>query len=392
MSATCKSFRAQLLPEIFNTIRFTNNDISAASALIAVEAHGQYVKGIEFTCQCNLDDTPTAPSLLPAACRLLNGSLTPNLQTITLKYNFGLDNDYDDVYFHFWDEEDVIATRTEELQHEWRALMNETWEAVAANIFVRELVLDQLPPKWMSTYYTDAFRQFLGQLESATLNLFGFEDYIGYRTNSAPGTNSFLRNLDASFFRFMTGLKRLHIRASDPLGLEDYPPYIPLALKPEDLPLLQSLTLENCFICSELVLFIQSHAQILESLDVNECLCRYAPEYYSENLSWADFFDKIYEARPRLTQLIAGGSKAPFIREEYDEGTDDAVDHSLQQLEADSDLIAFRHMFLDTDYGSSCMDDEVDVERFHQGDDQRAYDRLMGLVKENRAGFDRKCI
>lgn len=187
----------------------------------------------------------------------------------------------------------------------------------------------------------------------------------------------------------MTGLKHLHIQASDPLGLDDYPPYLPLALKPEDLPLLQSHKLENCFICSELVLFIQSHAQILKSLDVNECFSRYAPEFYGQNLSWADFFDQIYETKPRLTELIAGGSKVPFIREEYVEGTDDAVDCILQQLEADPNCIAFMHMFLDCDYGVSCMDNKTNVERYHQGDDQRAYDRLLGLVKKNRAYLGR---
>lgn len=67
-SATCKLYRAQLWPEIFNIIRFTNDKASATSALIAVEAHG-------------------------------------------------LENDYDHVYFYFWDEEDADATRAEELQH-----------------------------------------------------------------------------------------------------------------------------------------------------------------------------------------------------------------------------------------------------------------------------------
>lgn len=46
LSAICKRYRAQLFPDIFNTIRITTNDISATSALIAVQAYGQYVKTV----------------------------------------------------------------------------------------------------------------------------------------------------------------------------------------------------------------------------------------------------------------------------------------------------------------------------------------------------------
>lgn len=322
---------------------------------------------------------------MPAACKLLKGPLTPDLQTIKLKFEFDHPNDFNLVFNYLGEDEDAEMTSWEEEDYRFRALMNETWEAVAANISVRELVLDRLLPAWTSTYYTATFRQFLGQLESATFNLFGSEDHEGFRTNTAPGASSFLRNLDASFFRYMTGLKHLSFRASDPLSHEDYPPYIPLALKPEHLPLLQSLKLENCFICSKLVLFIQSHAKTLESLDVNECFSRYAPNYFTEYLSWAGFLDQIYEAKPRLTKFIAGGSKTPFIREEYEEGTDEGVDRILKQMETDPNFFAFRHMFLDWENGVSCMHDEVNVERFYQNDDQRAYDRLLGLVKENRA-------
>lgn len=180
-----------------------------------------------------------------------------------LKFDFGLDSVRDEVSVNFGDVEDANVIGAKELQHKWRALMKETWEALAINTSVRELILDELPPKWTSAYYTDPFRQLLGQLESATFNFFGFEDYDGCRTGTALGCNNFLRNLDALFFRYMTGLKHLNIRAFDLLGLDNDLPDIPLALKPEDLPLLQSLKLENYVISLELVSFIRGHTQIL---------------------------------------------------------------------------------------------------------------------------------
>ncbi|KAL6834452.1 hypothetical protein V8C40DRAFT_88889 [Trichoderma camerunense] len=380
LSSTCRFYRAQLLPEIFKTIRLTNDETSATFARTVVETYGQYTKTIEFICQCERDDRATAPSLLPAACGVLKGHFTPHLQTVKVKFDFDLDNEDNEVYQDFDFHEDANYTRERELWEKWRALMNETWEALVANTLITELILDGFPPKWTSTYRTDAFRQFLNQLESATFNIFGFEDYSGIRTNTMMDYCEFLRNLDALFFRHMRGLKYLHIQASDPLGSAEYGgnTFISLALKPGDLPLLQSLTLENCFVCPELISFIQSHAQVIKFLDIDECFC------WSE-VPWAKFFDEIYEAKPRLTELLAGGNKAPFPFDEmpyWEE--DDAVLLMRQKLEADSTLKIFRQMYMDSDNGILFVDHEETVERFNRGDDQRAYDRLMALVNENR--------
>lgn len=389
LGATCKLLRAQLLPEVFRTIRFTTSDISATAALVAVQAHGQYVKAIDFTCQCDLEDIPTAPSLSPAACKILRGHLTPNLQRIRLKFDFGLDNVRDVVSVNFEEVEDHNITRAKELQHTWRALMKETWEAVSTNAFVRELILDELPPKWTSAYLTDAFRQFLGQLESATFNLFGFAECEDFLTGSTAGCNYFLRDLDELFFRYMTRLKHLHIRAFDPLGLGNSVYRIPLALKPKDLPLLQSLKLENCIICPELVSFIRGHTQILESLDINECSGMVGPPSYGETLTWAEFFDQVYEAKPRLTELIAGGSEAQFLQETpRDVWTGEDIEYMLQKMKADPPVVVFWYIYLaDVDDVPlpPCVDQVFTVERYFKGADRRAYDRLMGLVRNNRA-------
>ncbi|KAL6886946.1 hypothetical protein GGI43DRAFT_426139 [Trichoderma evansii] len=210
------------------------DEASAASALVAVEAHGQYTNVIEFTCQCDLDDQPTTPSLPPAACKVLNGHLTLNIHTATLKFDFGLDVDRDVnnesrelLWIYFDDEEDANTVHKSELRKKWRALMNETWEALEASIFT-------------SGYFTNTFYQFLNQLESAIIRIFGTED---------KGSRDFLSNLNCIFFHYMKRLKHLYIRALDPLGLvTDEIPHIELMLIPEDLPLLQSLKLENCFV------------------------------------------------------------------------------------------------------------------------------------------------
>jgi hypothetical protein len=402
LSATCKHYRAQLAPEIFKTIRFTSDERVARSALRAIETHGKYTTHIKFTGHCGSDDELTAPALTPAAAKILQGHLTPNLNTISLKFGFDFDggDEWDEghpdasgegsIYlFEGVEREDYVRDREETWQ--WRALMNEIWRALAANTHVRELILDGLIPKWISTFRTEEFRQFLSRLELATLNIFGGDNGAGWKTNTMWGYIEFLRDLDASFFRHMTGLKHLILHASDPLGLEGYR-HIPLALKPDDLPLLESLKLKDCFVGPELVSFIRSHAQSLKSLDVKECVSGGDGYGMAENaIYWAEFFDSVYEMNPALTQFIAGGGKVPLTSDEQfnpdyqfkDEPQ--GVQDIRWKLKADQGLRLFGYGYLDDKYGMFFLDEEGNGEQFTSGNDQKAFDRLMGLVNENAA-------
>ncbi|KAK1242460.1 hypothetical protein MKX08_005272 [Trichoderma sp. CBMAI-0020] len=321
------------------------------------------------------------PSLPPAACKVLKGLLTPNLHTVKLGFDVGLDDEELDPFDVYDYPEDVDRVRLSERQETWRALMNETWEALVGNTLVRELILDELPAKWTSTYYTDAFHRFLNQLESATIHIFGIP-YEEWRTNITIGYGDFVNKLGAAFFSHMGGLKHLHLWATDPLGLaSESMPYNELPLRPEDLPALQSLTLENCFISPELISFMKLHAQVLKSLRLNESFC-------GDNLSWADFFDQVYEMKPSLTELIYRGDKTPFMIDAEDEvwwADESDLLPFRQRLEADPTLNVFRRGQLDSDTGVLFFDLRDELKLFNQGDDQRAYVRLMGLVNGNRA-------
>lgn len=178
----------------------------------------------------------------------------------------------------------------------------------------------------------------------------------------------------------MSGLKHLHIQAEDPLGLGGQN-YIPLALKPEDLPVLQSLKLENCFVSPELVSFIQGHTQVLKSLDVKECIS--AGDSADNSIYWAEFFNGVYETKPSLTEFIAGGDRVSLT---YDgEFDDERVQDIRQKLKASPVLKLFNYGYLSDKYGMLYYNIEGNADHFINGDDQRAYDRLMGLIKENAA-------
>ncbi|EHK24797.1 uncharacterized protein TRIVIDRAFT_215676 [Trichoderma virens Gv29-8] len=401
LSATCKHYRAQLAPEIFKTIRLTNDERVAQSALAAIEAHGEYTTRIEFKGHCEYDSDRTEPALPPAAARVLQGHLTPNLRTVSLGFTFDFEDgdEWDEGHpdasggmsiYLFEGEESEEYVRERERTWQWRALMNETWQALIANIHVRELILDKLIPKWTSTFRTEEFRQLLSRLEFATFNILGTDNGAGWKTNTVWGYVAFLQELDTSFFHHMTGLKHLTIRAKDPLGLEGFR-HIPLALKPEDLPLLESLKLMRCFVGPELVSFIRGHKQVLKSLDVKECVSAGESGSADNGISWAEFLDQVYEAKPALTELIAGGGRAPLTREEEftpdyqfkDEPED--IQEIRRKLKADPRLRLFGYGSLDDKYGMFFLDEDANEEEFKSGNDQKAFDRLMGHVNQNAA-------
>lgn len=399
LSATCKYWRAQLAPDIFRTIRLTNDERVARSVLSAVEAHGQYTTTIEFKSRCGFGAESMPPALPPAAVKVLQGHLTPNLKTVRINfdYDFNSDEAWDTFeagsIYVFQDSETEEYVREMEEAWQWRALMNETWRALAANMHVRELIIDDFVAKWTSTFRTEEFRQFLSRLESARFDFLGLDNGVGWKTNKMPGYMDFISELDSSFFHHMTGLKHLTIIASDPIGLEGNN-HTPLGLKPGYLPLLESLKIRRCFVGPELVSFIQDHAQVLKSLDIRDCVSggTVDPEDYSSadnGITWTEFFDAVYKAKPALTGLNAGvgyllneGDLEPDYRlEDYPEDWPEI----RQKVKADPSLRLLVYGSLDSKYGGLSLDYEVNEEQFERGNDQRAFNRLMGLVNENAA-------
>lgn len=400
LSATCKHHRAQLAPQIFKTIRLTNDERVARSALAAIEAHGQHTTRIDFKAQCGPHDEILVPPLALAAVKVLHGHLTPNLSTVSLKFDFDF-NDGDEwdedcpsgidgasIYL-FRDEETEEYVREREEIWQWRALMNETWRALAGNIHVRELIVDDFIPKWTSTFRTDEFRQFLSRLESATFDILSMDNGAGWRTSTEWGYTEFLSNLDTSFFHHMTGLKHLTIKTLDHIGLEGMY-YIPLALKPEDFPLLESLKLSRCFVGPELVSFIYGHTQVLKSLDIKDCVSEGNAGSSDNGISWAKFFDQVYEMKPALIELIVGNGGFQSQEEEFPpaylwEDEPENIQENRRKFKADPRMRLFSYAYSCDKYGSLVEYEREEKEEFKLGNDQKAFNRLMSLVDENAA-------
>ncbi|KAK8043991.1 hypothetical protein PG993_004015 [Apiospora rasikravindrae] len=413
LSATCQAYRTHFAPAIFKTIRFTNDDAVARSALAAVGAYGQHTARLEFAPVAWWDDEPVVPALVPAAAELLAGRHTPHARAAQIHFDFDLDN------FEQWDEggvgldafadsETESEVAAKEQKWKWRALMNETWAALSENGHVRDLTVNDMIPKPTSAFRRPAFQSFLARLESATLRVWAGDHCGGWSAHLFNGYVEWLSSrhermlgLHESFFCHMRGLRHLEIHAGPKGFLGGTGTHnIPLtALEPDILPSLRSLTLTNCLVGRELVDFIRGHAGVLTSVNVADCASLGDKDGPGEHsISWATFFDQLYSMDPpiALTELVAGGAKilltlrrmGGHVGEDQphpDQEEDSDLREICRQIKVQPGRKCFGYGSLHDSDGDFVRDVGRIVEGFRRGDDQRAYDCLMGLVRQNVA-------
>ncbi|KAK7931163.1 hypothetical protein PG985_001875 [Apiospora marii] len=395
LSATCKEYRAYLVPEIFATIRFTSREKSANSALAAVKSLGEHTTCIEFTCKAYSAELPDL-RLPPAAKELLAGRHMPNLHTAYLDFWFDFspwaDNRDHSRYFGrpVRGEPDPRAVKFKN----WQIKEDETWQALSMNQHIKTLTVNCLNPATRFDFNNDDSRNFLARLESANFciqrvhndemcdNTITFSDYL----------NFFEAKMDSLLLSHMHNLKRLGIWAPE-TGWEDgYDSQVRIGvgLLPGTLPVLESLKLVNGVISKELVSFIHDHTHSLTFLDLEECVSSLNSDNAS-GVSWAEFFDQIYEAGPLLARLIVRDIGMPLVTGEYELEEDDwdfqLIQEARRQLKSQPSLKVFgysskvsrhRHIY-SGDYADS-------ANQLILGHDQRAYERLMDLVNKNDAG------
>lgn len=395
LSATCKEYRAYLVPEIFSTIRFTSQEGSANSALAAVESLGAYTTRIDFTCQAYSDEF--SPSRLPpAATELLAGRHMPNLHTARLDFDFEI-IPFPEFWFHLEafaeSGDDKARIRAAELS-DWQAKECETWRALSMNQQIKALSVDNFNPATKFKFNTGNPRNFLARLEQVNLSVWKplDDEFYGNIITHWNYFDFFKSRMDDKLFRHMNSLKHLEIWAPNtgPRGL-DSQYRIGVGLTPGTLPALQSLKLVNGLITRDLISFIRDHSRSLSSLDVGECTAQVEVEqdWLTDGVSWAEFFDKIYEADPVLTRLVAGDLLVPplAVGHEIPEnvfGRDELrrIQEVQSQLKSQPSLKVFRY-FYELDMSMYSVGYTWSMEQFRRGHDQRAYERLMWLVAKN---------
>ncbi|KAH8898818.1 hypothetical protein GQ53DRAFT_742008 [Thozetella sp. PMI_491] len=410
LSSINSQYRSWLAPTLFDSIRITSDNRICSSALLAVRKYGKYTTSLEFIGSVSSGDEDknlATPVLSSAAAELLGGKHTPRLRTVKVKFDFDFANGdmwdenehgscegYDINAFEVLESPDYVASQ--EPKREWRALMTETWAALAANQPIKELIVEEFVPKSTTAFGTVEFHQFLSRLESMEISILGLDNGVGWEINTMEGYLDFLSGLWEVFFQHTTNLKHLFLKSapSSPLGLTGYH-HGPLPLRPEDMPVLESLRLQNCFMGPELVSFISKHAAVLKSLELKDCFCSIGYPADDSAIPWGEFFKTIRDAKPGISRLVVDCGKVPLTKEEEysdcDPNTENEPDEILEirrALATDANRKLFGYASLDDKYGMVFRQSEQNVTSFNEGDDQKAYDRLMTLVDNNARGLE----
>lgn len=204
LSATCKEFRAYLVPETFATIRFSSEKKSADAALAAVKAKGEYTTHIEFTRKAYSDKFPTL-ILPPAASKLLAGRYMPNMHAAKIYFDFDFRPSVDNEDYRSGFPRSVYdKTHSQTVKFlNWQAKEHQTWRALSMNQHIKALTVNCLNPA--TTF------DFLAHLESAIFTIYEVLDneICDETIHISDYLDFFEERMDSMLFSHMHSLKHL---------------------------------------------------------------------------------------------------------------------------------------------------------------------------------------
>ncbi|KAF2114369.1 hypothetical protein BDV96DRAFT_576667 [Lophiotrema nucula] len=393
LSSTCKVFRTLCAPFVFKSLVLVNNEKNGASIQsIADSANADFVRNFRFTSRFKsllAPDGVEAPSDkdFPASTQkvLENLKAFPKLERLAIKLPG--DRDYFEMYPDDQIEEWEEVVDAEERQA-WRALTKNVYAAIAQNHdheSLKHLELVEVVGKDVSSWHDESFRKFLGNLDSLKISLMGGENGAGWCMNTNGWYGAFVENMSEFFFKHLTNVTQLSLCASTdgPIGLEGTR-HAPVLFPALSMPKLRSLHLKHNFISSQLIEFINGHADVLERVHLDECYSALHC-YLAENaIPWSNFFSRIVDAEPSaLLSFEVTPVHATIDGREYGDMTDEVFARMEKELAANPERHLFAYSHLDGKYGMLFEDYEGRVEAFDAGVDQAAFDRLMAVVVRN---------
>lgn len=238
-------------------------------------------------------------------------------------------------------------------------------------------------------------------MEQFTISFYGGDNGAGWKTNTSEIWCAFVAKLDSFFFVHLSHTTSLALEATKegPLGLDGMH-HGPLVLRKEHTPLLKSLHLKYIILGPELRDFLVGHANMLEEVHMHNCLAETDTRLTNSGLHWADVFDALASAKPgRLRALlITEDCPAPLSNEvgysnnfysKIDEKDEEKVDKEIEEAEKaveEGKGRVWPHVTLDDKYGWLFEDEEENFISFREGNDQRAFERLMDIVRKNNSG------
>ncbi|PPJ50696.1 hypothetical protein CBER1_07683 [Cercospora berteroae] len=417
-----------LEPVLFACLKVTNRKEDEDALRAVVEKHGRHVAKLNFDLHLlpdpedggSLNESestqedevrfPQAKRLTHLARDVLSGQLCHNVSDI--KFTVIAADNFDStdwaergtIYMHE-DPETADDVLDEEQNASWRGTMNEAYQALATREGTTTLRLCEVVPRGCSTFYTQAWRDFLHNIRDFNIKLWGGDNGAGWHSNTQSGYDDFILEMN-QFFGHLGSAERVTFIADDhnPIGMEPNFHHSPTPIRHDAMPRLKHLVMENFFVDPALANLMTSHSQQLESLTLKNCFG--SPDISAAHpYTWAEFLKTSQESKPILQSLTITNDRAPLTREEefwrayaedeaapFEPREEESTEilHIRERLRRDPKLRVWPYVYLDDKYGMVFHDEDENVTAFEAGADQREYEVLMGVVKENRKKRERR--
>jgi hypothetical protein len=235
----------------------------------------------------------------------------------------------------------------------------------------------------------------MGRLEELNISVFGGDNGAGWKASSRQGFAEFIEGLPEYFMQHATNVVRLGIEAHL-WGLfgtgGDFGIRLPLRI--DNFPSLQSLTLKNIQIGSELIEFLMSHGDTLKELTVKDCMCDEGCSIDSTP-TWADLWSTLRTNSTNIAKVSVVQTQTPPLA--YMEGLDgvepnpdsESASRIRKMLEEDESLVLWSYVYVETKYRMALEVEEKNISCFEEGEDQREYSMLLEVLRERNENRQR---
>ncbi|PGH19838.1 hypothetical protein AJ80_03755 [Polytolypa hystricis UAMH7299] len=249
--------------------------------------------------------------------------------------------------------------------------------------------------KYVSTFRTDAFRQFLSQLESFKPTLHEV-DYPESNVTAERFWKDFAEAIGPFFLDHLDNATELWLESAQGSNIGrccdhydyKYSNCVESPLLGTQCPRLKRLTLVNFWIDATAVEFILDHDKTLESILLRECyigLCEEDAE--TPYMSWRAFFAYLLDdgGLPRLVSFDLEGQGGRLVHlDETGKFLTPEARRMVRKLKSDRSRQRPLWYVWISEHGDMSPDTNFTTERFWAMRDQKSFDKFMDMVRGNK--------
>ena len=421
LSSCCRTLHELSAPTLFRNICLRNDDKSGKSLQAAGNSPwlASFVRELNFEAQITLDEEwdefmPLSDQDFAASVEevLFHLERFQRQEMRSVQFKCGETETLDEEavtvnLYEIWGEtpdpfRDFAALKLKEDRCDWKAMMARVYDAIGTSERPSALTtfeMRNVVPSGVSSFTTEAWRDFLGTLKTFRMSLHGCTGHF----NTTFGYNGFVENLDLLFSQ-LASVTEFRLGATHK-GLPGVPGdcHCVLPLDIQDMPILEVFELQYCFISERTARFIAAHIKTLKRVSLEDCYSALTCDLAEEHTTWATFFniiasalEKSLEPPPLETFFVSprtlGSSRGLDGWNPTPPGTT-PISGDEQQIELAYSIAKtephrrpFDYGALDTKYGFLMEDEEENLDTFLAAHDQAAYDRIMAIVGRQSGG------